>query len=223
MAEPSFPDIQVTGPVHNYVRAMFADENDTTGIDSRIFYLGTCEVTPQMQRRKFKSPVKNEIAGPTLDFQRTYDGEAARVTLMLTRFSNLAWGSILLAGRARGLLGPSGSAQAGREGRWSRGAPVFGQMTFELWQVYENSPFLNPLTRFPTLEIGWYWPQVEIESHDTVKAGPQGQALLLTLDCQPWWIPQASSSTVNNAANERGWILYTNDPDDFPQDVLVPQ
>ncbi len=208
MAAQSFPDVHVTGPVHHYVRV--AGSTDT------IFYLGTCEVTPQMQRRLYKSDVKNDIAGNQLPFQRTFDGEAATVSTLLNRFSKDAWTEILLAGFASG-----NTPLVGSESRWSRGHLVYGQSTFELWQVYDN--FLNPFGASANLEIGWYWPQVELLEHNTLAAGTRDEKLLLVFDCTPYWIPQTNYYTINANANERGWILYSNAQADFPADVRVPQ
>jgi hypothetical protein len=207
-AVPSFPDVHVTGPVQTFIRA-------TTSYNDGIFFLGTCEVTPQMQRRKYKANVPNEIAGSgSLPFQKTYDGEAATLALALSRFSKTAWGTLLEAGAADGFIPVAGS-----EGRWARGTPVYGEMTFEVWQVFEN--FFNPAGATENLEIGWYWPQVELVNHDTVKAGAQNEVLMLVLDCTPYWIPQADPTRVTG--DERTWFLYSNDPDDFPDDVTVPQ
>lgn len=208
MAVPSFPDVHVTGPVQHFIRA--------GGASGQIYFLGTCEVTPQMQRRKYKSDVKNDIAGNQLPFQRTYDGEAAMVSALLNRYSKDAWTEILLAGLSSGnVINP------GNETRWSRGHLVFGQSTFELWQVYDN--FFNPMGSSANLEIGWYWPQVELLDHNTIAAGTRDEKLLLVFDCTPYWIPQANHYAVNSSLNERGWVLYTNDPFDFPADVRVPQ
>ena len=98
---------------------------------------------------------------------------------------------------------------------------MYGQLTFELWQVFDFA--LNPAGATPGLEIGWYWPQVQLLEHNTVKAGTQGEGLLCVFDCTPQYQPQASFSTVNDANNERGWLLYSCDPIDFPDAVLTPQ
>lgn len=211
MAIPSFPEVHVTGPVHHFIRA----EN---AFDASIFFLGTCEVTPQMARRKYKSDVKNTIAGNALPFQRTYDGEAAKVSVLLNRFSKDAWATILEADFVKG-----NTPLAGTESRWSRGHLVYGQSTFELWQVYDN--FFNPFGTSTGLEIGWYWPQVELLDHNTVAAGTLDEKLMLVFDCTPKRIPQASPDEVRAGLNERGWKLYSNlnDLTNFPNEVRTPQ
>lgn len=198
MAAASFPDVHVTGPVQHYVRVPTSD--------NLIYFLGTAEVTPQMQRRRYYQNVMNDLAGKTLPFQKTYDGEAATVSVALTRYSKEAWAAILDAGHTRALT--SGN---GRETRWSRGAPVYGQLTIELWQVYDN--VFNPAGASAGLEIGWYWPQVTLVQHDTIAAGTQAEKLLLVFDCTPEW----------NFDGDRGWVLYENNPAYFPNDVRVPQ
>ena len=211
MAEQSFPEVHVTGPVHHYVRAL-------NSYNPGIWYLGTAEVTPQIRKRKYKKDVKNTIASGSLPFQRTYEGQAATIAVLLTYWSKFAVGTIEEADAALG-----NTPLAGSESRWSRGHLVFGQSTFELWQVFEN--FLNPNAELvtPGLEIGWYWPQVELLDSDTVAAGTQEEQQMLVLDATPYWIRQASYTAVNANLNERGYRLYSNDPADFPADVRIPQ
>lgn len=220
MAVQSFPAVHVTGAVHHFVRC-----NGTHDLwDGDILYLGTAEVTPQMQRRRYKTNVMNDIAGKTLPFQKTYDGEAATLSTLLTYWSKPAVEAVRMLGVSRGLVGVNpltGFVSAGSESRWSRGALVYGQLTFELWQVFENS--LNPLTITPFLETGWYWPQVELLDDDTVSCGTGVEKLLMVMDATPYWIPNASASGVNVSQNERGFRLYSTDDANFPADVLVPQ
>lgn len=206
MAVQSYPDIHVTGAVHHYVRMRSSDS---------IYYLGTAEITPQMQRSKNYQRVLNDWWGKTLPAQRTYDGESAIVSTLLTRFSKSAWAAILMAGSASLVVSGGG----GTETRISRGHAVFGRSDFELWQVFDFALF--PTVASYGLEIGWYWPQVTLENHDTVAAGTQAEKLLLVFDCQPKRIPQASFSAVTG--NECGFVLHSNAVGNFPADVLVPQ
>lgn len=195
MAAPSFPDVTVSGAVHHYVKTYYG----TT------WYLGTAEVTPQVQVAKYRQLVHNDIAGKTLPIQKTYDGEAAQVSVLLTRFSELAYDAILNSGFAAGL-----TPVAGSESRWSRGALSYGQEDFQLWQVFEN--FFNPVPQ--GVEIGRYWPRVTLESHDYVALGTQAKKLMLVFDCQPLWLPYTT----------RGWMLYDwQDNANFPNDVRTPQ
>lgn len=209
MAINSFPAYHVTGAIHHYVRAL-------GGV---IKYLGTAEVTPQMQLRRYYQRVANDEAGKTLPGQETRDGQAAKVAVSFSRWSKLAWGDLLLSGLAAGL-----DFDEGQESRWSRGALVYGQDTVELWQVYENS--LNPGGPNRALfgiELGRYWPQVKVEEDNQPQAGTQVERKLLIFDCTPKRIVQASYSSVNTSLNERGFTLYRIDDAAFPADVLVPQ
>ena len=206
MAVPSFPSVNVTGPVHHYVRTL----NSTN-----IYYLGTAEVTPQMRRRTYKTDVKNDIAANQLPFQRTYDGEAATLGVLLTRYAKLTEAAIDLRTNPLTLL----QSARGRDSRWSRGSLIYGQWTFELWQVFEN--FSNPVVATPGLEIGWYWPQVELLDHDQEESGTRAQKLQYVFDCTPKWTGQLSATVV--APGEREWLLYSTDPLLFPTDVQVPQ
>lgn len=217
MAQNSFPDVHVTGAVHHYVRVDGWANGYSNG---DIWYLGTTEVTPQVQRRKYGQDVFNDIAGKTLPFQRTRDGEDANIAVLLTRFSRIAWDAILRAGTgATGERHPLGG-EAGRETRWSRGGVIFGKETFELWQVYEFALPGSP-NRTVGLERGWYWPQVELINHDTVAAGTQAEKLLLVMQARPYWVVQASSQSI--ADGEREWSLYENSDASFPAEVLIPQ
>lgn len=198
MATPSFPDVHVTGAVHHYIR--------TGGDGNPIYYLGTAEVTPQMQIRRYRQSVMNDIAGKTLPLQKTYDGDAATVSCLLTRFSKAALRVLAESGRGAGVhLSP------GEESRWSRGSLVYGKSAFELWQVYDD--FLNPNGTTVGLEIGFYWPQVELLQNDKIKVGTQGEGDLCVFDCTPYWFQ----------FGDRGWTLYSHDENLFPADVRVPQ
>ncbi len=206
MAVPSMPEVHVTGPVHHYIQRLGGE----------IWYLGTAEVTPQMQVRRYRQNVMNDNAGKTLAYQKTWDGEAAVVSVLLTNFSKYAEAEMQFSGLEAGVqLG------SGEESRWARGSLVYGQSTFTLWQVYDN--YFNPNGSSTGLEIGWYWPQVELLQRDTVKAGTQGEGLLCVFDCTPQRIPQASPSAVDASRNERGWVLFSHNPPLFPDAVRVPQ
>lgn len=127
---------------------------------------------------------------------------------------------------------------AGSESRWSRGSLVFGQRDFELWQVFDFSIF--PTVRSPGLELGWYWPQVTLDVHDLVACGTQGKKLLLVFSAEPKFEQtpggggggptSPSGNTVPSAVlpptptgRQRGWVLWSNQADDFPAAVRVPQ
>jgi hypothetical protein len=209
MALPSFPSINVSGVVHHYVRIT------SVGGSQEIYALGQAEVTPQMTRLKHKQRVMNDIAGKTLPFQKTYDGEDARVSVLLSRFSNLAWGALLEQDESLGGLIPI----AGQESRWARGSLVYGQTSFELWQVYDN--FFAPagVDVGENLEIGWYWPQVEIVEHDTIAAGTQAEKLMLVFECTAYWIDYEDTS--GDYGPPGGWLLYSNNPAFFPAAVTT--
>lgn len=199
MAAPlALPDIHVTGAIHHWIQVRG---------DSNYYYLGTAEITPQMQRHKSRQVVMNDIWGKSLAAQKTYDGESATISCLLTRFSRTTWDILLRSGEA-GLLNVAG--YAGTETRISRGHRVFGLSDFHLWQVFDFALF--PTVASANLELGWYWPQVTLEDHDTVAAGTQGEKLLLVMDAQPSFAGVTS-----------GHALYYNDAAHFPADVLVPQ
>jgi len=206
MATASFPDYRTTGAVHHFVK--------TPGDPTNTYYLGTCEVQPVVQFYKMRAPVKNDLAGDALPAQKTHQGEMATLGLQFTRWSLDAYDTILnCRGTGNGL-----NILAGWEGRFSRGSLVFGSDTFQLWQVFDNA--LNAVFR-GDLPLGWYWPQVEIVQHAPVKLGTREYQLLLMLEANPKYVPQASMNQIQ--ANERSWFLYSTQDADFPAAVQVPQ
>lgn len=206
MAAASFPGYPVTGAVFHFIR--------TPGTNPTIYYLGTCEDKPEIMIHEYHRPVMNDEAGKMLPGQKTDQGQRADVGLTLTRYSEQAYFFLrTIRGEGNGLQVADGQA-----GRFSRGSLIFGSKTFELWQVFENS--LNATFR-GNQPIGYYWPQAELVDHGPVRLGTQEKVLQLVLDCQPWKVPQASISAVTGF--ERSWVLYQQDDDAFPSDVLVPQ
>lgn len=196
---PSFPEVHVTGPVHHCIKLWG---------EGTPFYLGTAEVTPQMQIRTYRTNTMNDIAGKTLPFQKHWDGQAATVSVLLTRFSKEAVRQLKMIAKNSDIhLSP------GNERRWARGSLVYPFACVTLWQVYDN--FVNPFGASTGLEPGYVWFQAEVLQMDEVKLGTQGQGLLCVFDCTPQWIPQASSTAVNDAVNERGWSLYSQSEDYF--------
>jgi hypothetical protein len=204
MPTASLPRYHVTGPVHHYVRS--------PAYPSRIYYLGTAETTPRVELRPSYRDIMNDVAGRTLPGQRTFDGEAAMVGTVLTRFSKEAYAAILSAGVT---LAP------GQEGRYSRGSLVFGVKTFELWLSFEN--YWNETYRTAGQTPGYYFPQAMLAAHTRDTLGTEGEKLLCAFDCQPYWLPQSSLNGVSGT--ERSWLLYSTDDNtvDFPADVRVPQ
>lgn len=212
----AFPDIHVTGAVHHWVKTREMVEP---------YYLGTAEITPLMVLRQYFTESPAPVAGGTLAYQRTYDGQAATVSVLLSRFSKITERMIRAAGGTHGdvQIDPIGttaeSYNPGTETRWSRGGLAFGSRDFELWQVFD---FAGEATvESLELEVGWYWPQVTVDKTITVAAGTQVEKLLLVFDCQPQY--QTAADILHPTGNERGWVLYSTDESDFPESVLEPQ
>lgn len=206
MAVPSYPQVHVTGPVHTWVQVP----------GDQIRYLGTCEVTPQVQLISYAQDAMNDLAGKTLPFQRTDDGSEAVLAMMVNYFSKSAVAAIKASGVAAGR-----QVRPGVETRWSRGGVKFGVTTFGLWHVFDN--YFNPGGTTVGLEIGYYYPQCEWVNLDVSKMGTQVQSQLVVVHARPQFLPQANPFAVNASANERGWVLYSNVPSDFPADVRIPQ
>lgn len=205
MAIPSFPDFQVTGAVHHYIR---------TPDDGNILYLGTAEVTPKVAHKPFYKDVMNDIAGKSLPAQKTHDGEMAVIGVLLTRYSKAGYGELTDVGIAAGI-----QVTSGRESRFARGALAFGTQTFELWQVFENAT--DAAFRQVDMELGYFWPQVLLASHDRDTLGTEAEKLMLVFEAYPQRQPYASASQVGPTGGQ--WLLYRFDDAAFPTDVLVPQ
>lgn len=231
MALPSFPDIHVTGPVHHYIQipddpgpggAHLSKHHSQT---KHIYYLGTAEITPQIQITRYRQTVLNDLSGKSLPIQKTLDGEAATVSVMLTRFSKIALDRLARSGMFRAI-----HTVPGVETKWSRGSPVFGNTSVRLWQVFENF-FAPPHLRTIGLEIGWFWPNAELFENTRVKLGTQAEVPMLVFDCYPIWIKNDpfinafSDQAVGGIAAypQDGWMLYSHDPAFFPEDVRAPQ
>lgn len=204
MALPDFPDFNVTGAVHHYVRVL----------GGRIRYLGTAEVTPKVHFDVKWRDAFNDMFGKELPGQRTKQGRMAVIGVLLSRYSKGAWGDILLAGETAGT-----QIDYGQESRFSRGALAFGNESFELWQVFENAT--SAAFRQTGMELGYYWPQVLVGGEDRDTLGTEVEKLLLVLEAYPKFLPQSNPQAVQG--NERSHLLFSFNDADFPAEVLVPQ
>lgn len=206
MAVPSFPLFSVTGAVHHYVRVPG---------NTSIYYLGTAEVTPRVEHKLFYADSINSIGGNAVPMQRTEQGETATLGLLLNRYSKSAYDALLKVGASGG--------EAGLRNRFSRGSLAFGPGSFEVWQVFENATPAAQAAGYRSvgLELGYYWPQVNLADHNRDMLGTDVEKLLLVLECFPYWVPQASYNSVTGF--ERSWQLYSKGDAAFPADVLVPQ
>lgn len=207
MAVASFPAIHVTGPVHHYIRLPCHD--------SEIYYLGTAEVTPQIELQRMRKDVFNDLGGRMVPFQRTNQGQIGALAIMFNRFSKSAVALI----RTGCSIGESGLAfEDGWETRHARGSLVFGQTTIELWQVFDN---FGTAFATPGLEIGWYWPVVDVEKLGSPTIGTEDEKLLFVATAFPYWTAPASLHSVQST--DRSFQLYSKNPLLFPAAVLVPQ
>lgn len=203
MATPSFPSFKVTGPVHHFITGPANAAGNVT------YYLGTAEVQPVVNWQPQMLPFHNDAWSRSIPAQYKDDGEMATVAVTLNYFS----------GRALDYLGAL-SGSAGRQGRFSRGLPIFGRKSFQLWQLFEN--YLDPTARaqYPDLVIGYYWPQVRWMGLEDAP-GNQDQKKHCSWECTALRTPQASTSAV--VAGEREFLLYSTNESDFPASVRVPQ
>jgi len=202
VAVAAFPAFHVTGAIHHYVA--------WPAIAATPVYLGTCESSPQVAFQSFFGDWATDNSGPRLPEQRSEGGETASLAIGLNRFSKATWYSMLDA------VAPT------RRSAWSRGRPVFGRSTIQLWMVFENYSDVGTRDKFPSMEQGWYWPQVLMTGREHPRMG-NGQETLLVVhaEAHPFRTPQADHKRL--VAGEREWSLYSITPADFPASVLVPQ
>lgn len=203
----SLPKYNLTGAIHHFIRVPL--------IPLSIYYLGTCEVQPDIRIWELSAGVKNDDAGRILDGQKTDQGRKADIGLQLSYYSELTYTQLKTIRGTANVL----QHAAGWEGRFGRGSLIFGSKTFELWQVFERQTEAS--LRDANQPLGYYWPQVELIQHAPVVLGNQEKQLLLVCEAQPKKMPQASHSAV--AAGERTWKLWAEDDASFPAEVLVPQ
>lgn len=208
----SFPAFNLTGAVHHYVRV----PNDATN----IYYLGACEVQPDVRILELSLEAKSDVTGRLLPGQKTDQGQKAAIGLQLSYYSELAYVRLQTMRLTAGTFASNTlQVAAGWEGRFARGSLIFGSKTFELWQVFERQTDAN--YRNANMPLGWYWPQVELILHAPVTLGNQEKQLLLVCEALPAFLPQASYNAV--AGNERSKKLYGTADADFPAEVLIPQ
>lgn len=220
MAAAAFPAFHVTGAIHHYIAAY----GSTTPL-----YLGTCESHPSVSFQETFTDVRNDMTGPSLPAQRIENGEVGNLAIGLNRFSKATW------------LGFLASNAPGNRGRWSRSNLVFGGIAVQLWMVFENFLDNTVKAQFPSMEIGWYWPQVHITGKEYPRLG-NGQDTLLVIHGEAH--PQFTGNAINAqatgvadptavAAGERQFFMYSSDSTGtytfgagvgyFPAAVRVPQ
>lgn len=203
----AMPDIHVTGAIHHWIQTR----------DIQVpWYLGTAEITPQIQLRQYYTDKIVPVAGGTLPYQRTYDGEAATVSVLLTRWSKTTELYLREAGTAAKVMDGPGEGT-----RWSRGSLAYGSKDMQLWQIFEFGRTGAETVASPNLEIGWYWPAVTLDLFSIVSAGTQAERALVVFDCHAKYHTAATLRTPTGS--ERGWTLYSHAADKFPDSVKVPQ
>lgn len=192
MAAAAFPAFHVTGAVH-----IFVDSPAATNPG----YLGTCEATPQVVFQETSKPVFNDIGGGEIPVQEVEGGEQAMIACALNRFSKSTYAAILLA-----------TGQVPIRNRFSRGLLRRGRTTMCLWMVFENAT--DPVIRalYPNLELGWFFPQVQITTREFQRNGTADQLWVLNGQATPYRIPSTGE-----------WMLYSSADSAFPPAVLAFQ
>ncbi len=200
MAAAAFPAFHVTGAIHHYVQ---------TPLASSPIYLGTCESTPQVVFQETSKPVFNDIGGGQIPMQQVEQGEMAVLASAINRFSKSTYQTLLQQ-----------TQQLGRRAAFSRGRLRFGRTTFKLWMVYENALDAIVRAEFPGLEMGWYFPTVQIENRSFERMGTADELWVMNATAFPLYTPFSGNA---GALAGGTWLLYSKDDADFPDDVKVPQ
>ena len=157
-ATNSHPRIHTTGPVHHFVRVPPDPADGTPAVV--YYYLGTCQTNPVIRIRKNRLNVMNDLGGRVVPFQELEQGESASISLLLNRFSNTAYSSLMTLPQ-----GTWSSESPGVETRYHRGQLTYGLHTFGLYQIFDwygqSFPGADQIIQ------GYYWPTCEIVDHDT--------------------------------------------------------
>lgn len=156
--------VACTGPAHLYLVT-------NTGVSS---YIGTCETSPQIQFQPRTLEVKNDLAGRTLPFQRTADGEDAVVSCIFTRFDEAVVNNIANYQR----LATGGSV--GTESRLNRGSLVIGYSTFQL--IIQDS-FYGTTAFGATTLPGWRFYAAHVAGYVPSPIGTEARKVGLVFQC----------------------------------------
>lgn len=210
--ETSYPDINVTGPIHWFMRTPAHSNYSGGSVATKIWYLGTCETKPQSQITKYTLDVFNDLGGRKVPFQKIVQGESGVLGLALNRYSIPAYDALCTAG---GLDSTDGSLGKGSETSLSRGSLVFGKTSVELWGL--NTFYRTTNDPYSVVKKGRYYTCACLEMHEKVKQGTEEDLMLLAFSVQNRW--QGLSGGVSNL----GFRAYYegNDAAFWPTDVSL--
>ena len=221
MATATLPNFQATGAIHAWLGSPYGfGVSNGSPFYGGPLYLGTAESTPTIEITNQTKTVMNDITGPTLPAQKIDNGESATVGILLNRFSKSTLAAAL--NLQAGALINNGTGTLGRRSRFSRGQLQYGITTCQLYLVYDlvaGDP-TNARIMYPGIEMGWYFPQVEIINQKPIGGNGRDQQWLVVLDAQPVFTPQASINSVG--ASERQFFLYSLADSNFVG-LTVPQ
>lgn len=172
-----------TGPIHLFVRFRGA---------STVFYLGTCEVAPEVTADPSYLPVMNDLRGRSKPHDKIYDGESHFVFATINRFDYPIWK------RCREAISHDATLAAlGFDGRVENGRLVAGVGDFELILLYDHHG-----TGAATVDLpqGRIYRSVVVGGYKESTQGTRVQTIAARFDCEGLY----------DAAN-RQYLLYSED------------
>ena len=168
---PAF--VHTTGPIFHYIE----------WYQGNWAFLGTSETSPEIQFRPRTLEVRNDLAGRSLPFQRTWDGQDAIVKTVLTYFDNNVLSALLKQ----------------FDDRLARGSLFIGVQTYRL--ILQHS-FAGTQVATPGMRAGWRFHAAWLAAYSPTPAGAQAQMVGLVFQCDNLWDP-----------GSRSFILYDQGTD----------
>ena len=157
--------------------------------ESTPAFLGTCEVSPEVDGENVFLPVLNDLRGRSKPAQKVFDGSAESVTCTLNRVDELVW---------RRCKNPvdhvSATNSLGIDGRYEVGRLVMGICDFELFtindffgQTFPGAP-VRQGRRYYSAEVGPY--------REFCSGGNRVQMVQVRFDCDGLFNPATRTAPV---------------------------
>ena len=220
MPAPNNAFVYCTGPVELFVR--FSENGWTNPLSTlapagQIYYLGTCEGTPEIDEQPQEKPIYTAQGGDMVSFDDMYMGKLLQANMNLQRFSQ----AILQRVQDAPLHGRGGSV-IGMDAFGERGAMMLAQgLRFELWMYNSFWPALNVV---PDMHPGLYFPAAKTIRVFRPTDGLAPSHAQLSVEAKPVWRTSAAPNGGTSAGlaalgvgvnGGRGFWHFSMAPADF--------
>ena len=200
--------VRVSGPVHHFIQYPAA-------LGAAPIYLGTAESTPTYKETPHYVAVMNSLAGSTLPFDETWDGNNMVIETVLTRYDNIVFQALRDAPFAPGANASGYLGVVGLETRLSRGTLMYARLPrLILW----NS-FFGTANAFADDLPGYIFYAAKLNNSLPGQGGTNANKLGLTFECtsifQTTGVVSSSAPTTPLAPQSTnfGFACYsTSDP-----------